>query len=77
MSKQMLGHMVADCLTPVFTASSKTALEEAEAVDPNSAQEDGLTFLVEDVEGDDDDELDPAEIEFVEDIPAEVRCPGV
>jgi hypothetical protein len=49
-----------------------------EEADPNSAEVDGLAFYVDAEEGageagDDDEELDPAEVEFVEDIPAEVR----
>jgi hypothetical protein len=49
---------------------SAAAEEES---DPNSAEVDGLSFFVEDAdEGDDDEELDPASIEVVEDIPAEV-----
>jgi hypothetical protein len=36
---------------------------------------DGLSFLVEDAEdAADDEELDPAAIEIVDDIPAEVRA---
>lgn len=50
------------------------AVVAEEETDPNSAEVDGLGFLVEDAdEGADDEELDPADIEFVEDIPAEVR----
>lgn len=50
---------------------SAAAEEES---DPNSAEVDGLSFFVEDAdEGDDDEELDPASIEVVDDIPAEVR----
>lgn len=48
-----------------------TAEEEA---DPNSTAVDGLSFVVEDAdEGADDEELDAAAIEIVDDIPAEVR----
>jgi len=55
-------------------AQDALVVEDAEASDPNSAEVDGLAFYVEDAEeeGGDDAELDPAEVEFVEDIPPEV-----
>jgi hypothetical protein len=49
------------------------AAAEEEAVDPNTAEVDGLTFIVEDADdAPADEELDPADVEFVDDIPAEV-----
>jgi hypothetical protein len=44
-----------------------------EESDPNSAEVDGLAFFVEDADdAADDEEIDPAEVEIVDDIPAEV-----
>lgn len=59
---------------PCLVCPAALLAEDAEASDPNSAEVDGLAFFVEDAEdeGADDGELDPAEVEFVEDIPAEV-----
>jgi len=65
------------CALPYLVCLAALLAEDAEASDPNSAEVDGLAFFVEDAEdeGADDSELDPAEVEFVEDIPAEVMLP--
>lgn len=59
---------------PTHTPPPPTPTAVEEEGDPNSTEVDGLSFLVEDAEeGADDEELDPAAIEIVDDIPAEVR----
>jgi hypothetical protein len=59
--------------SPPCLLAPPTPIAVEEEGDPNSTEVDGLSFLVEDAEeGGDDEELDPAAIEIVDDIPAEV-----
>jgi predicted RNA-binding protein with RPS1 domain len=63
---------------PAAAAGQRRAEDVEEVVaeeesDPNSAEVDGLAFFVEDADdAADDEEIDPAEVEIVDDIPAEV-----